>query len=286
MVSRRVPLVLDLWRAGLETVSSCQDRHGRVSIDFADAATAEEFLNIVCGERSTDLESIYNRIVVDEEPDDWERFRRHRQWLVGGGAPIDYETAGQTAIGLWCVDVSFPRSDLAEVERRLRAHNASAAGNCIVVGQPDEIPYDEIDPPIRELVRLLNEEFSGVETIGSCGGHETPISPASLPAKEWYVAFGLQPADPAAEIALPTAQAWLDLEFLTWHINGRLSDRGVDLVPFAPPPHLNEPGRMLRFEIHGWRGGEGGVEPDDLVATLRRDLKEIYTAGGEFPSAP
>ena len=40
-----------------------------------------------------------------------------------------------------------------------------------------DVPYDELDPPIRELVLVLNEEFGGIETIGSCGGHEDGLPP-------------------------------------------------------------------------------------------------------------
>lgn len=36
----------------------------------------------------------------------------------------------------------------------------------------DPIPWDEIDPEIRPIVRLLNEQ-PGVETLYSCAGHET-----------------------------------------------------------------------------------------------------------------
>ena len=32
------------------------------------------------------------------------------------------------------------------------------------------VPYDELDEPVRELVKVLNS-LPGVATIGSCGGH-------------------------------------------------------------------------------------------------------------------
>jgi hypothetical protein len=143
------------------------------------------------------------------------------------------------------------------------------------------VPYDELDPPIRDVVAVLNE--LSLETIGSCGGHETPISKASLPPEEWYVAFRLLPADPAAEIAVPSPQAWLDLEFLAYHISALGRSRAVSLVAFALPPHLNEPGRMLQFELWGRRDDEDGIEPDEVAASLRHDLKTLYVQGGELP---
>jgi hypothetical protein len=121
------PLVLELWRANLWTVSSCQDVRGRVHIDFADWAAAEAFVNLVVGERSSDVESLYSRIVVDDEPDDWEQFRRRRVWEFGGGRPIDYAATGQPDLGFWCVAVMFPRNDLELVFQRVRDFNAASA---------------------------------------------------------------------------------------------------------------------------------------------------------------
>lgn len=122
------PLVLELWRAYLWTVSSCQDVRGRVHIDFEDSATAEAFVNVVVGERSGDVESLYNRIVLDDEPDDWEHFRRRRVWEFGGGRPIDYADTGQPDLAFWCVAVMFPRDDLELVLQRVREFNAAKSG--------------------------------------------------------------------------------------------------------------------------------------------------------------
>jgi hypothetical protein len=146
----------------------------------------------------------------------------------------------------------------------------------------EAVPYDELDPSVRELVRVLNE-FDGAETIGSCGGHEEPITPASLPADEWSVTFHLMPADPDAAVAVPTASAWLDLEFLAYWLGHLGNSREVALAPFAPPPHLNEPGRMLRFELFGRRDGEQGIGPEEVAASLREGLDELYVRGGEYP---
>lgn len=42
------------------------------------------------------------------------------------------------------------------------------------------IPYDQIDPLVRELVRILNDEWE-IETTWSCSGH--------VPEEEAYVSF-------------------------------------------------------------------------------------------------
>ena len=141
----------------------------------------------------------------------------------------------------------------------------------------DPVPYAELDPPVRELVRILNE-LGGVSTIGSCGGHEdgTP-GDIHAPADEWWVTFELEPADREAATTAPSPEAWLDLEFLVYWV-GCLIARGreVMIVPYAPPPHVNEPGRMLRFELRGFRGGEDGVEPGEVAAWIRKGLDELY----------
>jgi hypothetical protein len=148
----------------------------------------------------------------------------------------------------------------------------------------EAVPDSELDAPVRELVRVLNEEFDGVTTIGSCGGHEDG-APGDIHASadEWWVTFELEPADPSAAVAAPSPRAWLDLEFLAYWLGGLSNSREVALVPYAQPPHLNEPGRMLRFEIRGLRTGEGGIEPDDVATSLREGLDELYVRGGESP---
>jgi hypothetical protein len=143
-----------------------------------------------------------------------------------------------------------------------------------------EVNYDEIDEGVRTLVRVLNE-LEGIETIGSCGGHVDGV-PGGMraPANEWWVTFSLEPADTTAAVAAPSPRAWLDLEFLAYWLQ---SDRAFELVPWAPPPHLNEPGRMLRFELRGFRDSEGGIEPDEVAAHIRQGLDELYLVGGELP---
>jgi hypothetical protein len=148
------------------------------------------------------------------------------------------------------------------------------------------VPYDELDPPVVELVRVLNE-FGSISTIGSCGGHEDGEEGGiHAAAYEWWVTFQLEPADHEAESSVPSSEGWLDLEYLAYLLNtGGLrvgGKRDVQLVPYAPAPHLNVPGRMLRFSIVGFRGGVvgglDGIEADELAEAIRRDLAEFYTS--------
>jgi hypothetical protein len=138
----------------------------------------------------------------------------------------------------------------------------------------DEIPYEELDGPVRGLVRVLNE-FDGITTLGSCGGHETPVSGASAAANEWWVTFELEPADANGETTAPSDRAWLALEFLAYVINTSGQTWDVLVAPYAVAPQLNEPGRMLRFELRGYRDDEDGAEPDQVAKFLR----EVWLEG-------
>jgi hypothetical protein len=137
--------------------------------------------------------------------------------------------------------------------------------------------YEAMDVSVQRLVAVLNR-LPGIKTLSSCGGHDMPISLDSLPADEWYVTVVLEPRDRDSDIHAPTDQAWLDLEYLAWRVNGPpWRHKAVELVAFAKPPYLNFPGRMLAFNLQGWRGGETGVEPDDLAESIAQDLDDLYT---------
>jgi hypothetical protein len=70
-------------------------------------------------------DSIYNRIIVEEEPDDWEYFRRHRIREYGAGRPIDYAETGPPDFEFWGSPSASPHGDLDEVVRRVRDFNAA-----------------------------------------------------------------------------------------------------------------------------------------------------------------
>ena len=115
-----------------------------------------------------------------------------------------------------------------------------------------------LDVNMRRLVRALNA-FPGTETIGSCGGHPSP-TPAQWPEGTWYVNLVFD----------GTPDAHFALEFLAWAINNDYRRGGfrVMLYPYAPPPYMNEPGRVLRYHLEGY-----GADPDALatfLSTMRR----------------
>lgn len=119
----------------------------------------------------------------------------------------------------------------------------------------------EIDENIKGLVKTLNK-FKGLRTIGSCGGHEDAEG-CKWPADRWYVKFVIEQRNP---------KAWIGLEFLAWAINHDYRcSHDVILFPDAPPPYLNEPGKVLTFNLEGYNG----EDPDDLAAFLN-SLKREY----------
>jgi hypothetical protein len=54
------PLILALWRLGLDTVNSCQNNHGRVWIEFGSVEDGECFLDTILS-YDTDMFGLYNR---------------------------------------------------------------------------------------------------------------------------------------------------------------------------------------------------------------------------------
>jgi hypothetical protein len=85
-------LILAMWKAGIETILSCQNNHGRVWVNLP-AVDAERFLSIVAGicpeatpigdedpPEDYDMEGLYNRVAGEYEPEDWEEFRTERAW--------------------------------------------------------------------------------------------------------------------------------------------------------------------------------------------------------------
>src|SRR5215203_2556084 len=140
-----------------------------------------------------------------------------------------------------------------------------------------QIPYDELDKNIVELVRFLNS-FDGVFTVGSCGGHTDP-KPGQTPANEWLVIFKLEFIDGQVSLG-----GWLALEFLTWAINNDLRRGGFDvrLMSFSAPPYLNEPGQTINFGIEG-----RSVDPAKIVQCLVKFRNAFFiSAAGKIVPMP
>jgi hypothetical protein len=104
-------------------------------------------------------------------------------------------------------------------------------------------PYDGIDPPVRNLIRVLNR-FPGTTTYTSCGGHDDPQFDAQAPAGCWYVDSHIDRSD----------EGYASLEFFAW-VNYDLRSRPIYFEPLAKPPFLNFPGHMLWYR---WSGNDPG----------------------------
>jgi hypothetical protein len=123
---------------------------------------------------------------------------------------------------------------------------------------------------LHELAALLDDKLDGVTTLSFGENHDG-----------WNIQFELDPANGSAPTTAPSAQAWRDLEFLAWIAYGPLHERDIDVVAYANPPHLNDPGRMLRFELRGWRGeGPHAISPAQVIKQLQEAFKTLYVPGG------
>jgi hypothetical protein len=128
------PLVLETWKAGVETQCSCQDArvlgddarpwlNGHIQLAFPTFDDARRWLDIVAKHQKGGR-SLYNRMTHSG-------CRGVVTWhyeVSAYDAAFDEdcdETLGPTTLD-FIVFVYFPRSDVATVVRRLRAHNARA----------------------------------------------------------------------------------------------------------------------------------------------------------------
>ena len=129
------PVVLALWRAGIETVSACQDEGeswlafadqapwfaaqsrahaGRAYVDFANLDAVTRFLDVVANAGRRD--EMYRRMSSPATPDAWEVRVTFYDALVTQDA-VDWTNPSTFAAGV--VRVRFPRSDIAEIAARL-----------------------------------------------------------------------------------------------------------------------------------------------------------------------
>lgn len=116
-------LILEMWRAGIDTIMSCQDNPpGRVWLDLP-VSDVVDFLEIAAGDYDTDVESIFNRSVCWEDADDWRQFRAQRAWQYKA-IPGCYSGPGEVPLITVDISIRFPHSDYEEVLRRFRSHNA------------------------------------------------------------------------------------------------------------------------------------------------------------------
>jgi len=151
------PLVLEIWRAGLETIHSCQDvgenlvdlavhlphlagivqrETGRASIGFPDADAVLAFLDALANAGPRD--ELYERMAHWASRDAWQLvlgiqdrgLEREEAKGPGRTAPDGTPLSHFTAANF---QVRFPRSDAAEMTQRMRRHNR---GEPVALGRP------------------------------------------------------------------------------------------------------------------------------------------------------
>jgi hypothetical protein len=133
-------------------------------------------------------------------------------------------------------------------------------------------PYPEIDPPVRNLIRVLNQ-FPGVKTYTSCGGHAEVENSCQMSEGTWYVDFNVDRSD----------EGWMSLEFFAWVAYDGM-DSGVILESFAKPPWLNRPGGMLFFRWAGVDAADPHCSADSFAERLATFRESFYVTAAEAES--
>lgn len=129
------PLIKEIWKAGIFTFNSCEEnRPGIIWIEFASAAEAEAFLNIVA-RYEEDLDSLYNRIRQE-----W----AHYDGVIPGSweysiLPFDYsveqhildddsieESSRGSSDFIFSMGIRFPKADYPVLLERMKEYNAMA----------------------------------------------------------------------------------------------------------------------------------------------------------------
>ena len=145
----------------------------------------------------------------------------------------------------------------------------------------EAIPYDEIDPPVRELVRVLND-FPGIHTYTSCGSHpDHERDPDNLSQNDegiFYVDFNVDRTD----------EGWLSLDVLGWvAFTAQLAGpQDVTLEVGAKAPYLNWPGQMLFFRFAGADSGDQPPTADALAYSLETLRDQFYISAEEARDWP
>ena len=129
------PVVLALWRAGIETVSACQDEGeslvafadqapwfaaqtrayaGRAYVDFAELDAVARFLDAVANAGPRD--ELYQRMSSPATPEAWEVRVTFYDALTTQDS-VDWANPSTFAAGV--LRVRFPRRDIAAIAERL-----------------------------------------------------------------------------------------------------------------------------------------------------------------------
>lgn len=169
------PLVVEIWRAGIGTIHSCQDvgenlaelatrlphvaeiarrERGRASIGFAGVEPLLGFLDALANAGPRD--ELYERLAHWASPDAWQVVLGLQDLGLtrdddgdeapgeGGMAP---DGVPHSRLSAGSFQVRFPRSDLGEMTERMRRHNR---GEAVALGRPTwaaiTVPEPEPEP--------------------------------------------------------------------------------------------------------------------------------------------
>jgi hypothetical protein len=135
-------------------------------------------------------------------------------------------------------------------------------------------PYKEIDPPVRNLIRVLNR-FPGIATYTSCGGHAEQENDCQPQEGMWYVDFNVDRGD----------EGWISLEFFAWIAYGVAPD-DVALRAFAKPPYLNFPGSMMFFRWSGHNPDDPKCSADSFAELLSDTRRQCYVTAHQAAQWP
>ncbi len=156
-------LILEMWRAGIETVDSCQDlgdalselaRHlphlaqnvrrdsGRAVIGFENPIPLLALYDAVANAGPRD--AFYERMVHWAAPGAWECITGIYDWgLVDGDGTFAPDGTASSRFAASSIQLRFPRTDIGEMTQRMRRHNR---GEVVALGMPDWSSISLPDP--------------------------------------------------------------------------------------------------------------------------------------------
>jgi len=146
------PLILEIWRAGIGTIHSCQDvgenvaelagrlphlgemvrrETGRASIGFPDTHALLALLDALANSGPRD--QFYERLVHWASPGAWQLVLATQDRGLQEGGNLAADGTPRSRLAPASFQVRFPRSDIGEMTGRMRRHNR---GDEVALGRP------------------------------------------------------------------------------------------------------------------------------------------------------
>jgi hypothetical protein len=145
--------------------------------------------------------------------------------------------------------------------------------------EPDKIRYQEIDPPLRNLIRCLNSQ-SWIRTYGSCAG---PAHHGKDAGHEHQFFIGLFVDQASA--ALNQVRMWLDeANRLNGSTGLRAEIEQVDKHPFGEG--MVDGWKAYRLTVYEIRQGDNPLPPQiylRLIKSLESAWKEVLNWSRKGP---